>query len=177
MSLNNGRCVPRSELTIYTDGACEPNPGNAGCGLAVYRDGVLSELLYGLYHQGTSNTAELNALYYALQLAAEEQGIVQIFSDSMYSINCITKWAFNWKLKGWKKKGGPIKNLDIIQDAFEVFQQINHRVEICHIRGHIGIEGNELADRMSVQAIDQQCSDLRVYEAVEVDVVLALRAG
>ena len=37
-------------LTIYTDGACEPNPGPAGCGFAVYRDGVLSDLSHGLYH-------------------------------------------------------------------------------------------------------------------------------
>jgi ribonuclease HI len=166
-----------AQITIYTDGACEPNPGSAGCGFAVYRNGILTELLYGLYHQGTSNTAELNALYHALQLAAEERGNVRIFSDSLYSINCITKWAFKWKLKGWQKKGGPIKNLDIIQDAFELFPQINHRVEICHVRGHSGAEGNELADRMAVQAIDQQCSDMRVYEALDVDSILAMKTG
>jgi ribonuclease HI len=164
-------------LTIYTDGACEPNPGSAGCGFAVYRNGILADLLYGLYHQGTSNTAELNALYHALQLAAQEQGNVRIFSDSKYSIDCITNWAFKWKLKDWKKKGGPIKNLDTIWDAHELFLQIDHRVEIAHVRGHMGVQGNELADRMAVQAIDQQCTDMRVYEAVDVDCVLALRAG
>lgn len=164
-------------LTVYTDGACIPNPGSAGCGIAVYRDGVLSELLYGLFHQGTCNTAELNALYQALQLAAEERGKVKIFSDSKYAISCITRWAFSWKLNGWKKKGGPIKNLDIIQDAFELYGEINHRVEIAHAHGHVGVEGNELADRMSVQAIDLQCSDLRVHEALDVDSVLGLRAG
>lgn len=163
--------------TIYTDGACEPNPGSGGCGIAVYRNGILSDLLYGLYHQGTSNTAELNALYYALQLAAAQRGNVRILSDSKYAINCITKWATGWKAKGWKKKGGPIKNPDIIQDAFELFLQINHRVEICHVKGHMGIEGNELADRMAVQAIDQPCADMRVYEALDVDSVMAQRVG
>lgn len=165
-------------VTIYADGACEPNPGNAGCGLAVYRDGVLTELLYGLYHQGTCNTAELNALFNALQIAAEGTGNVQIFSDSKYAINCITQWADGWKAKNWQRRGGrPVKNLDIIKDAFELYQQIKHRVDICHVRGHVGVEGNELADRMSVLAIDQNCSDMRAYEAMDVGSVLALRMG
>ena len=165
-------------LRIYTDGACEPNPGHAGCGLAVYRDGVLSELLYGLYHQGTSNTAELNALFHALQIAAEETGNARIFSDSKYAINCITKWADGWKAKNWQRRGGrPIKNLDIIKDAHDLFQQINHRVEVQHVTGHIGVQGNELADRMSVLAIDQRCSDLRVHEGIDIGSVLAMRAG
>src|SRR5262245_18922820 len=57
-------------LQIYCDGACEPNPGNAGSGIAVYRDGLLVQLWYGLYNpNGTNNTAELNALHQALLIA------------------------------------------------------------------------------------------------------------
>ena len=85
------------QLQIYCDGGCEPNPGEAGSGMAVYRNGELSELWYGLYNpQGTNNSAELNALYQSLLVA--ERGVkeglsVQILCDSMYSINCISKWA------------------------------------------------------------------------------------
>ncbi|MDB6106748.1 MAG: ribonuclease, partial [Gammaproteobacteria bacterium] len=57
-------------LQIYCDGACEPNPGNAGSGIAVYRDGTLTQLWYGLYNpNGTNNTAELNALHHAMLIA------------------------------------------------------------------------------------------------------------
>lgn len=54
------------DTKIFTDGGCEPNPGNAGSGMAIYRDGAISELWFGLYNpRGTNNTAELNALHQA----------------------------------------------------------------------------------------------------------------
>src|SRR5690606_17370015 len=63
------------DVVIFCDGACDPNPGNAGSGIAVYRYGRLSDLWYGLYDpKGTNNTAELNALYHALQMAETEIG-------------------------------------------------------------------------------------------------------
>ncbi len=100
--------------------ACEPNPGNAGSGIVVYRAGKLAQLWFGLYDSmGTNNTAELNALYHALRMAETEiknGNTVEICSDSAYSINCIRSWAPNWEKKGWKKPGGEIKNLEIIQD-------------------------------------------------------------
>ncbi len=61
------------DVSIYCDGACEPNPGNAGSGIVVYRAGQLAQLWYGLYNpMGTNNTAELNALYHALRMAEAE---------------------------------------------------------------------------------------------------------
>src|SRR5205823_5164211 len=101
-------------LQIYCDGACDPNPGRAGSGIAVYRDGLLAQLWYGLYNpNGTNNIAELNALYQALLIA--EAAIVtgetaQILCDSAYSINCVSKWAVGWEQRGWRKAGGEIKN-------------------------------------------------------------------
>ena len=61
------------DVSIYCDGACEPNPGNAGSGIVVYRAGKLAQLWFGLYNpRGTNNTAELNALYHALRMAETE---------------------------------------------------------------------------------------------------------
>ncbi len=61
------------DVSIYCDGACEPNPGHAGSGIVVYRAGELAQLWYGLYNpMGTNNTAELNALYHALRMAETE---------------------------------------------------------------------------------------------------------
>lgn len=173
----------RYQVDIYCDGGCDPNPGEAGSGVAVYRDGQLAELWYGLYNpQGTNNTAELNALNQALHIAKEsidEGKTVRILCDSQYSINCITNWAYNWKSKGWKRKvEGDIKNLELIQQAHALYDAMKDDVLVAHVKAHIGIEGNELADRMSIYAVDQKCMDFRKYsEPLDIEALLALRTG
>ncbi|NOU52866.1 ribonuclease HI [Pseudoalteromonas sp. JBTF-M23] len=170
------------EVKIYTDGACEPNPGEAGTGLAVYEHNKLSELWYGLYQPlGTNNTAELQGLHQALLIAKDKLATgntVAIFCDSKYSIDCITKWASGWKQKGWTKPSGEIKNLDIIQPAYALYQDIASQITIHHVNGHVGIEGNELADRMSIIAIESQDENLSLYEEPDNNAkLLALRTG
>lgn len=171
------------DVNIYCDGACDPNPGRAGSGVAVYSGNYLTELWYGLYNpQGTNNSAELNALYQALLIAKEnvDKGkTVQVLSDSKYSINCISVWAFNWKKKGWmRKEKGDIKNLEVIQASHELYLSIKDTITLSHVKGHAGIEGNELADRMSVLAVDRKDTDFcRYSEALDIDAILALRAG
>ena len=125
------------DVTIYCDGGCTPNPGKAGSGVAVYRNNSLSELWYGLYEEmGTNNTAELGALYESLLLAqieAENGNTVEIKCDSMYSIDCIKTWAISWEKKGWTKKGGEIKNLEIIKLAYHLYNSIKKR---CYALPH-----------------------------------------
>lgn len=175
--------VPDSDVDIYTDGGCEPNPGKAGSGLALYRQGELAELWYGLYNpKGTNNTAELNALLQALLMAKAELArgnSVHIHSDSQYALNCITNWAYGWKAKGWKRKtAGDIANLEIIQQAHTLYDELKTELKISHVAAHVGIEGNELADRMSIYAIDKQDCDFNRYPApFSLDEILALRAG
>ncbi len=170
------------DIKIFTDGACEPNPGEAGTGLAVYLKNDLTELWYGLYQpMGTNNTAELQGLEQAFILAKEklEAGLsVAIYSDSKYSIDCITKWASGWEKKGWTKSGGEIKNLDIIKAAYALYQELASQITIYHVNGHVGIEGNELADRMSIVAISSKEQGLSRYtETDDLAEILALRAG
>lgn len=171
------------DVEVYCDGACDPNPGDAGSGVAIYRDGNLSELWYGLHNpQGTNNTAELNALFQALLIAKEEidRGKqVQVLCDSQYAINCISVWAFSWGKKGWKrKKAGDISNLEIIQLAHALYQEISSDVVVSHVKAHIGIEGNELADRMAAFGTDQQEPDFcRYSEALDISEILEFRTG
>jgi ribonuclease HI len=169
-------------LQIYCDGACEPNPGNAGSGLAVYRDGKPVQLWYGLYNpSGTNNTAELNALHHALLIAEVAIGAgesAQILCDSTYAINCISKWAVGWEAKGWRKAGGDIKNLSIIQAAYVVYGRIDSQLELIHVSAHVGTEGNELADRMAMFAVESRTTDLRRYDKpINIDAILRMRRG
>ena len=170
------------DTLIYTDGGCEPNPGEAGSGMAIYRDGKIDELWYGLYNpEGTNNTAELNALYQALVQAESELSnnrSVAILCDSKYSIQCVTQWAVNWEKKGWTRPGGEIKNLDLIKELYAQYQSIKDKVEVLHVNGHVGVEGNELADRMSILAIEEHNTEFcRYMDKINVEEILALRAG
>ena len=173
----------RIDTKIFTDGGCEPNPGEAGSGVAVYRNDVIAELWYGLYHpNGTNNTAELNALNQALMMARDEIGdgrSAVIFCDSKYSIQSVTRWAVNWKKKGWvRPHGGEIKNLDLIKAMFALYQLLKDEIEVLHVNGHVGVEGNELADRMSILAIESRVRDFTRYRKdIDIASILATRPG
>lgn len=171
-----------AQTRIFADGGCEPNPGQAGSGVAVYREGRVAELWYGLYNpRGTNNTAELHALHQALLMAEKEidrKVTVAIFCDSKYAIQCVTQWAVGWEKKGWKKPGGDIRNLDLIQPAFALYTKLKKSVQVLHVNGHTGLEGNELADRMSIHGIDTKETAFARYEApMDLDVILAMRKG
>ncbi|GAA3915286.1 ribonuclease H family protein [Litoribacillus peritrichatus] len=170
------------DTKIFTDGGCEPNPGEAGSGVAVYRDGNIDQLWYGLYNpMGTNNTAELNALYQALIMADKEieaGRTVAIFCDSKYSIQCVTQWAVGWEKKGWKKSGGEIKNLELIKVMYALHQRLKDEVQVLHVNGHVGVEGNELADRMSILAMTSKEPEFVLYQKpIDLTAILAMRAG
>jgi ribonuclease HI len=170
------------DVSIYCDGACDPNPGHAGSGIVVYRAGKLAELWFGLYNpMGTNNTAELNAFYHALRMAEAEikaGNTVEVCSDSAYAINCIRAWAPSWEKKGWKKLGGEIKNLGIIQDCYAIYRRIKEELHLTHVAGHVGTEGNELADRMAMLAVQSKEKELRPYrETMDIPTLLKMRAG
>jgi len=168
-------------VKIFTDGGCEPNPGKAGSGVALYRDGELEELWYGLYTpHGTNNTAELGALYRGLKLAEGERAAgrsVALFCDSKYAVQCIVLWAEGWEKKGWKKSGGEIKNLELIQAIYALYNTIADGVQLLHVNGHVGVEGNELADRMSIYAVARKEAGFERYRSLEIPAILKMRAG
>jgi len=183
---SNGNSAPTkvtAEIQIYCDGACSPNPGKSGTGLAVYQQGKISALYYGLYQaNGTNNTAELNGLLYSFKLAKkylESVEQVQVLSDSKYSIDCITKWAKGWQTKGWTRgKGEEIKNVNLIKECFSLYKEIKQKLVISHVKGHANIEGNELSDRMAVLARKQQQESFIKYSGdVNIKAILAMDSG
>jgi ribonuclease HI len=176
----NTNTTNNKKVVIYCDGGCNPNPGKAGSGIAIYKDSQLSELWYGLYQaNGTNNTAELGALYNSLLIAQKEienNNEVEIKCDSMYSINCIKTWANTWEKNGWTKKGGEIKNLDIIKKTYYLYNKIRKNLKLTHVKAHSGLEGNELADRMTIYAIKQKNKELTKYnKKIDVDELLNMR--
>ncbi len=170
-------------VNIYCDGACSPNPGESGTGVAIYEKQKLTTLMYGLYNKkGTNNTAELNGLIIAFKLAKKyisKNENVQILTDSKYSIDCITKWADGWKKKGWTRgKGEEIKNLELIKAGHKLYKEYHNHLIITHVKGHADIEGNELADRMAVLARSNKEKDWVTYSGkMDIAAILAMASG
>lgn len=133
-------------MTIYfTDGSASPNPGPGG--FAVIKDGI-AHILGSEEGETTNIRMEGRALIAALKDAKGKA--VEIHTDSEFWINVLTKWAPGWQAKGWKKKGGEIKNLDLVQEMFELYQSSN--AKLIWVRGHDGAELNELADEWANRA-------------------------
>lgn len=130
---------------FFTDGSASPNPGPGG--YAVIEDG--QPVALGSEDGDTTNIRmEGLALVAALELV--DGAPCQIHTDSEFWINVITKWAPGWEAKGWKKKGGEIKNLDIVQKVYDLHE--NSQAQLIWVRGHVGNEGNELADTWANKA-------------------------
>ena len=138
------------ELFAYTDGACSGNPGPGGWGaLLIARNGdvvVKTRELNGGEAQTTNNRMELLAAISALE-TLERSSKLTVITDSIYVKDGITKWIHGWKAKGWKKKGGEIKNIDLWKrlDA----AQARHDVTWEWVKGHAGHEENERADELA----------------------------
>lgn len=138
-------------ITYYTDGSASPNPGPGG--FAVIRDGK-PHILGSEPGITTNIRMEGLAIKAALEDAGDEH--CQIYTDSEFWINVITKWAPGWEAKGWKKKGGEIKNLDIVQAVYPLYKEAN--ATLTWVRGHEGDEGNELADEWANKAREQHAT-------------------
>ena len=132
-------------IIYYTDGSASPNPGPGG--FAVIR-GETPAILGSEDGETTNIRMEGKAIIAALKDAAGVECI--IYTDSEFWINVITKWSLTWEQNGWKKKGGEIKNLDIVKEDCPLYR--NSRARLAWTKGHADDKGNILADEWANKA-------------------------
>jgi ribonuclease HI len=141
-----------SEVVIYTDGACRGNPGPGGWG-AVLSYGSKKMELFGSEKETTNNRMELLAAIQALE-SLKRSCRVSLYTDSQYVRMGRLEWMDNWKKRGWKTAARkPVKNQDLWISLDKAIER--HDVDWHWVKGHSGIEGNEHADSLANQAIDQ----------------------
>ena len=140
------------KIDIYTDGACRGNPGPGGWGaLLIYKD--TDKTIYGGEKNTTNNRMEMTAIIEALKIVKMDCNIT-LYTDSKYVMDGITKWLLNWKKKGWMTSNKkPVKNKDLWQVLEESISK--HNIEWRWVKGHAGIPGNEKADELANQGIDE----------------------
>ena len=83
----------------------------------------------------------------------------EIHTDSTYTKKSIDTWADNWKTNNWKtSSGSDVANKDLIESTHKLYKDIKSLgvpVDLVHVKGHLGVEGNEQADRLANQGADQ----------------------
>lgn len=141
-------------FTIYTDGACENNPGPGGWGYVVVEDDEEIRFANGGEDSTTNNRMEILAVVEALA-SLPNKSVVTIYSDSKYVVNGAMQWMKNWKKNGWRTKdGGGVKNPELWQRMDEQMSRVQAR--LFWVKGHVGNKWNERADELSLMGLAAQ---------------------
>ena len=146
--------MTEKRVILYTDGACKGNPGTGGWGV-VLEYGEHRKELFGGDVGTTNNRMELIAAIAGLS-ALKSRCVVDLYTDSVYVKDGITKWLSNWKSNGWRTASKkPVAN----QDLWEQLDQAvsDHQVNWHWVKGHSGDPGNERADELANQGVSSVC--------------------
>jgi len=145
--------VELSQVHIYCDGACSPNPGLGGWGallIALDHDGHTRELS-GAEHATTNNRMELTAAIMALR-ALKRPCEVTLHTDSQYLRNAFEQgWLKNWQRNGWLTRAKtPVLNEDLWRELLELDGL--HRIAWTWVRGHADNVLHNRVDALAVAA-------------------------
>jgi ribonuclease HI len=132
---------------VFTDGSCEGNPGPGGWGFVwVENDRIIAEDS-GVDEHTTNNRMELQALIGAYERVPEDAELT-IYSDSQLCVKTVNEWAEGWERRGWRRKSGPIKNLELVKRLYAL-ANAHPKVELRWIKAHDGSKWNEYADALA----------------------------
>lgn len=133
-------------VIIHTDGGCSGNPGPGGWGVVI-RAGTHVRELSGGEPGTTNNRMELRAAIEGLRALGQPHA-VEVFTDSVYVKDGITKWLARWKRNGWRTTTRqPVKNADLWRELDEVTGP--HRIQWRWLKGHAGHPDNERCDQLA----------------------------
>ena len=136
-------------VTIYTDGACDPNPGPGGWAALLLFDSQ-EQILTGSEIDTTNNRMELTAAIQALK-ALKKPSQIDFYTDSQYLKRGITEWMPNWRARNWRRKGGKLANVDLWQALDEAIQ--THQISWHWVKGHAGDRQNQRVDHLARKSI------------------------
>ncbi len=143
----------KKSLVIFTDGSSLGNPGPGGYGcVTVFQQ--LDEVveLGGNKIKTTNNEMELSAVIAGLSHTVFNTADVEIFTDSSYVINGITKWVHGWEKNGWQTLAKQeVANKSLWQNLIGLVRERERSSKISwhYVPGHVGVIGNERCDEIA----------------------------
>ncbi len=132
---------------VFTDGSAVPNPGPGGWGAVYVVEGEIVAERHGHEADTTNNRMELTALIEAAALVPPGTPAT-VYSDSRLAVRTVTEWAPGWERRGWKRKSGPVENLDLVKRSFTVYRG-RPELRLEWIAAHAGHRWNEYADALA----------------------------
>ena len=142
----------KDSVRIYTDGACQGNPGPGGWA-ALLILGDRERMISGYEQDTTNNRMEMQAAISALQALKGTQS-ADLWTDSQYLRLGITTWVHQWKKNNWKNsQKKPVKNKDLWQTLVD--EAAKHHVRWHWVKGHSGDVYNERVDEAARMAIEK----------------------
>ena len=145
--------IEKNILYIWCDGACSGNPGPGGYAAAIIHNDNI-EFRSGYSEYTTNNRMELAGFIEALTMAINgfKSGYkhVTIYTDSKYienAINC--GWLKKWAKNGFEK----IKNQEIWENIYYLIGPYKE-ISVEWVKGHSGLAGNDIVDRLAVEAMN-----------------------
>ena len=136
---------------IFTDGACSGNPGPGGWGTVMISGGAIVGRAYGREAHTTNNRMELQAIIAGYRMLEPEEEMT-LWSDSQLCVNTINRWAAAWERRGWRRKGGAVKNLDLVKEAYQLSLE-RPRATLTWIKAHNGSLWNEYVDTLATTPV------------------------
>ena len=135
---------------VFTDGSCEGNPGPGGWGFVWVEDDHIVSEQSGVDANTTNNRMELTALIAAYRALPDDCAIT-VYSDSQLCVKTVNEWAAGWEQRGWRRRSGPIANLEQVQELYRL-ANAHPQVELKWIKAHDGSRWNEYADALATAA-------------------------
>jgi ribonuclease HI len=132
---------------VFTDGSCEGNPGPGGWGYVWVEDDEIVAQDMGADPATTNNRMELAALIAAYRKLPEDAEVT-VYSDSQLCVKTVNEWAAGWEKRGWRRKSGPIANLEQVKELYAL-ANARPRVTLQWIKAHDGSKWNEYADALA----------------------------
>ena len=132
---------------VFTDGSADPNPGPGGWGAVYVVEGEIVDEAWGHEPATTNNRMELTALIAGYDLVPPGVATT-VYTDSRLAVDTVTKWAAGWQRRGWRRKSGPVENVELVKALYER-ATARPEIRLQWIRAHAGARWNEYADALS----------------------------
>ena len=146
-----------NNFNIYTDGACSGNPGKGGWGFVCVDDyNNIMHSAGGAQENTTNQRMEMTAIIEACNWVLNNSNdffTCTIYTDSAYCCNCYKeKWYEKWRINNWiTSSKTKVKNIDLWKQLVLFFEDV--RFNLVKVKGHAGLDFNEMADRIATQSI------------------------